>query len=65
MSRLIEDVNTRVMLNATTNSPEDFDDAFIRRFLYCVYVELPDRGAILAMFRQHLSHYELDDDVTA
>ena len=42
MSRVIKDVNKRVMFITTTYSPEYFDDAFIRRFSYYVYVELPD-----------------------
>ena len=43
MSRVMKDVNKRVMFITTTNSAEDFDDAFIRRFLYYVYVELGDK----------------------
>ena len=64
MSRVMEDDDKRIMFIATTISPEDFDDAFIRSFPCCVYVKLPDRGAIMAMFKQHLEKYELDDDVT-
>ena len=55
MSRVTEDDDKRVMLIATTTAPEDFDYAFIRRFPCCIYVKLPDRGAIMAMFEQHLA----------
>ena len=64
MSRVMEDSNMRVMLITTTRAPEEFDDAFLCRFPFRVYVKLPDQGAIMAMCQDHLTNYELDNDVT-
>ena len=64
MSRAMEDKDLRLMFIATTTAPEDFDDGFIRRFPCCVYVRLPDRGTIMAIIKQQLDNYELDDDIT-
>ena len=49
MSGAMEDEDLQIMFIATTNSPEDFDDAFMRRFIYCLYVKLPDRYGLLAI----------------
>ena len=54
----------RVIFIATTHMPENFDNIFLRRFPSCVYVGLPDRGTSLAILKQQLAAYELDDDIT-
>lgn len=64
MSRVTENEDMRVVLIATTNSPDYFDPGFLRRFYKCVYVRLPDRATILAIMRFELAAYELDVDVT-
>ena len=60
----MEDEDMQVMIIATTSLPENFDEAFLRRFPCCIYVGLPNRGAILAILKQKLAAYELADDVT-
>ena len=64
MSRVIEEEDMHVMIIATTMLPESFDEGLLRRFFCCVYVGLPDQGAILAILKQKLAAYELADDVT-
>lgn len=64
MSDVMDDKSMRVMFIATTNAPENFDDSFMRRFPYRLYVKLPDQGALLAIMQQQLARYRLDDDVT-
>ena len=51
----------RVMFIATTNAPENSETASSADFRV---VCLPDRGAILAMLKEQLAAYEIDDDVT-
>ena len=64
MSRLMAEKDLKVIFIATTNSIQVFDDAFLRRFPFRAYVRLPDRGALLALLKQHLGDYELDSDIT-
>ena len=60
----MENQGLQVMLIATTSSPEHLDDALMRTFTYRLYVKLPDQGEMLAIIRQELAVYNLDDDVT-
>ena len=60
----MEDEKMRVMFIATARIPENFDNTFLRRFPSCLYVKLPDRGTMLAILKQQLTAYKLDDDIT-
>ena len=64
MSRVMRDKDMKVIFIVAATAPQDFDEAFLRMFVFRVYVRLPDRGAILSLLKEYLGKYELDSDIT-
>lgn len=64
MGNIVSNPDSRIVIIATTNLPQDIDPSFVRRFQSVVYVRIPDRAALQSIIWEHLAAYELDNDVT-
>ena len=52
----------KIMYIATTNSPADFDEGFMRRFHKLIYVGLPNHGTISKILQARLGVHDRDED---